>query len=72
MVDNNEAPKGYKAVASSMFCEGCAFRYSQTCMEDDNIKCTSFFREDKSDVIFVVTSAPATLLHPMGSMGEAI
>ena len=66
------APAGYIAVKSGLWCKGCA-------LAGDTFRCASappcapstagvyiIFVEDVS------TAKPATLLHPMGSMGEEV
>jgi len=65
MIDKNEAPEGYDAVDRINGCYGCEATRCWPCTPDE--------RRDKSHAIFIrKTSVPATLLHPMGSMGEEI
>jgi len=53
MIDENEAPEGYKAVESKNgTCEGCDFwpNRERLC---EKTPCTAGLRKDKTDVIFV-------------------
>ena len=59
MVDSNEAPEGYTAVASINGCTGCAF-YEKSdndhCAIPIGVKnngCNFFCRHDHSEVIFI-------------------
>jgi len=58
MIDENEAPEGYKAVESkhSLTCGGCCF------IDDDctAFECNASERKDKSYVIFVKKSSQKT------------
>lgn len=75
VLNPNDAPAGHVAV-EALNCTGCAFFGRRGCsIPDSEIApaCSPVQRGDGKSVIFVPeTSAPATLLHPMGSMGEAV
>ena len=59
MVDSNEAPEGYKAVASINGCTGCVFDKGDGtvhCAIPIGVKnngCNFFCRHDHSEVIFI-------------------
>ena len=54
-VDENEAPDGYKAVATRGGCMGCSFDPLGKCPNEDGgpFKCIPEFRGDQKDVVFV-------------------
>ena len=54
-VDENEAPAGYKAVAMTAGCTGCAFDPLGVCPNNDDgtVRCFPEFRGDQKDVVFV-------------------
>lgn len=68
VLDAKDAPDGYVAVPG-ILCHGCAF-IGTACWNMDELRGFSC-----TETIFVprhVTSVPANLLHPMGSMGEEV
>lgn len=72
VLNPGDAPEGFVAVEQkSGLCKGCYFRF----LACPITSCSQNSRADRKDMIFVlptVTSVPATLLYPMGSMGEAV
>ncbi len=56
MIDENEAPDGYRAVQEKQVCLGCAF-YVYTdrshCLAGEFVECVAARRSDGADVIFV-------------------
>jgi len=57
VVDSNEAPEGYRAVASINGCTGCAFddgySYCKILTGVENNNCNFFCRNDNEEVIFI-------------------
>lgn len=66
------APVGYKEVPSKG-CDGCAFE-GNPFLCGSAPACCSCHSATGFSVIYVAleTASPATLLHPMGSMGEPV
>ena len=50
MINPNEAPEGYRAVESMIFCGNCALRDKTLCIDT---YCTEDERKDKTTVNFI-------------------
>lgn len=76
VADQRGVPDGFVAVPG-WDCANCAFDNDARCLMSAPT-CGGDYRDDGIDVVFIdvvfakATSKPATLLHPMGSMGEEV
>lgn len=59
MIDENEAPDGFKAIDSSKGCLGCFFRRDLKCQRSI-ADCLGSNRKDGQDVIFVLNNEITT------------
>ena len=66
MVNPNEAPEGYVAVAyvaGKSSCEECSFASEDCCFRAAGVSCLSLLRDDNCGVYFILEKEPKEMSH---------
>lgn len=68
-VNRKEAPEGMLAFSSFNACKGCYYHhdsFGDCSRPDGKVSCSSLFREDNQDVIFIKKAPPLPVLNEDG------